>query len=338
MIARNVSVQVYINSVDVSRDLESYLTAVTYEDTLSSGTDTIELELQDVEHLFIADWFPRRGDTLDVTLIRKNWEGDGLQETLPLGLFEVDEICNSYPPSRCKLKGNSCPQNSELRQVDESRSWENVKLSAIAADIAGKAGVELVYEAEDDPEIKRAEQAELSALKFLDKLCADYYLSVKFADGKLIIFDTAKLEEQEPIMRAFIYGSSIIKKFTGTATLTEIYKNCQVSYKHGKQDELYEATATAPNKNNGKTLKINQKVNSQGEAEKLARHKLREKNREEVKVQITTTGDFSLLSGNVIDLMDHGFYSGRYLIEKATHKVGNGYETSLECYRCLKGY
>lgn len=338
MIARNVSVQVYINTVDVSRDLAPYLTAVTYEDTLSSGTDTVELELQDVEQLFIADWFPRRGDTLDVTLVKNNWEGDSLQERLPLGLFEVDEIENSYPPSRCKLKGNSCPQNSALRQVDESRSWENVKLSAIAADIAGKAGVELVYEAEDDPEIKRAEQAELSALEFLDKLCADYYLSVKFADGKLIIFDTAKLEEQEPIMRAFIYGSSIIKKFTGTATLTEIYKDCQVSYKHGKQDELYEATATAPNKQDGKTLKINQKVNSQGEAEKLARHKLREKNREEVKVQITTIGDFSLLSGNVIELIDHGFYSGKYLIEKATHKVGSGYETSLECYRCLTGY
>lgn len=338
MIARHITAQVYINSVDVSRDLAPYLTGVTYEDTLSSGTDTIELELQDVEHLFIADWFPQRGDTLNVTLIKNNWEGDGLQETLPLGLFEVDEIENSYPPSRCKLKGNSCPQNSALRQVDESRSWENVKLSAIAADIAGKAGVELVYVAEDDPEIKRAEQAELSALEFLDKLCADHYLSVKFADGKLIIFDTAKLEEQEPIMRAFIYGSSIIKKFSATATLTEIYKDCQVSYKHGKQDELYEATATAPNKQDGKTLKINQKVNSQGEAEKLARHKLREKNREEVKVQITTIGDFSLLSGNVIELIDHGFYSGKYLIEKATHKVGSGYETSLECYRCLTGY
>lgn len=338
MIARNIEAKVIIAGVDVTRDLSPYLCDITYEDTLSSGTDTIELELQDVEHLFIADWFPQRGDTLEVTLIKNNWEGDGLQETLPLGLFEVDEIENSYPPSRCKLKGNSCPQNSELRQVDESRSWENVKLSAIAADIAGKAGVELVYEAEDDPEIKRAEQAELSALEFLDKLCADHYLSVKFADGKLIIFDTAKLEEQEPIMRAFIYGSSIIKKFSATATLTEIYKDCQVSYKHGKQDELYEATATAPNKQDGKTLKINQKVNSQGEAEKLARHKLREKNREEVKVQITTTGDFSLLSGNVIELMDHGFYSGRYLIEKATHKVGSGYETSLECYRCLEGY
>lgn len=337
MIARHITAQVYINSVDVSRDLAPYLTGVTYEDTLSSGTDTIELELQDVEHLFIADWFPQRGDTLNVTLIKNNWEGDGLQETLPLGLFEVDEIENSYPPSRCKLKGNSCPQNSELRQVDESRSWENVKLSAIAADIAGKAGVELVYEAEDDPEIKRAEQAELSALEFLDKLCADHYLSVKFADGKLIIFDTAKLEEQDAIT-TFDIGKTIIKKFTGTATLTEIYKDCQVSYKHGKQDELYEATATAPNKQDGKTLKINQKVNSQGEAEKLARHKLREKNREEVKVQITTTGDFSLLSGNVIELKNHGFYSGRYLIEKATHKVGSGDETSLECYRCLEGY
>lgn len=332
MIARGLEVQVVIAGVDVTRDLAPYLAGLTYEDCLSGETDTIELELHDAARLFIGDWFPTRGDTLTVTLIRTNWDGDRLRETLPLGTFEVDEITLSYPPSTCKLKGNSCPQNSALRQVDASRSWEGVKLSTIAADIARGASVQLVYEATDDPLISRAEQAEQSALAFLDKLCAEYYIALKVADGKLILFDTAELEGREAVT-TLRRDASAIKSFRATATLTEVYKAATVSYRHGKHGEQYAATADS-GKASGKTLKVNRRVNSQAEAERLARNALREKNRDEIKITLTTVGDFSLLSGNVVALEGHGFFDGRYIIEKARHSLGGGYETSLECYKC----
>lgn len=337
MLARHVSVRVIIAGKDVTKDLSPYLKAVTYEDVESGETDTIEIELQDAGRLFIADWFPSRGDTLEVELWREGWQGDGQTETLPLGVFEVDEITNSYPPNVAKIKGNSCPQNSALRQVDESRAWEDVKLSAIAADIAAKAGVELFFEASDDPTVKRAEQAELSALAFLEKLCRDNGLALKFADGKLIIFDEAALESQAAVS-VLRYDRSVIKQFSATATLSEIYKSCEVSYKHGKQDELFQSKFEDPAKADGKVLKVNQKVETKAEAEKLARKKLREKNKEEIKIQLTTVGRFEYLSGQVVELAGHGFYNGRYIIERATHKVGTGYEVSLEMRRCLNGY
>lgn len=337
MLARYIGVRVIVAGKDVTKDISPYLKSVSYEDVETGETDTIELELQDVARLFVADWFPKRGDTLEVELIRDSWQGDGQIETLPLGLFEIDEITNSYPPNVAKVKGNSCPQNSALRQVDDSRSWENFKLSEIAADIAKRAGVELFFEAEEDPTIKRAEQAELSALAFLEKLCKDNGLALKFADGKLIIFDEVKLEAQEPIS-TLAYDLSVIKQFNATATLSEIYKSCEVVYKHGKQDELFQGKFEDATKTDGKILKVNQKVESQAEAEKLARKKLREKNKDEVKVQLTTVGRFEYLSGQVVALSGHGFYDGRYLIERATHKVGNGYDVSLELRKCLTGY
>ena len=337
MLTRYVRARVIVAGKDVTKDISPYLKSVSYEDVETGETDTIELELQDAERLFIADWFPQRGDTLEVELIRDSWQGDGQIETLPLGLFEVDEITNSYPPNVAKVKGNSCPQNSALRQVDESRSWENFKLSEIAADIAKRAGVELFFEAAEDPAIKRAEQAELSALAFLEKLCKDNGLALKFADGKLIIFDEVKLEAQEPLS-TLVYDLSVIKQFSATATLSEIYKSCEVVYKDGKKDELLQGKFEDSTKTDGKVLKINQKVENQGEAEKLARKKLREKNKDEIRIQLTTTGRFEYLSGQVVALEGHGFYDGRYLIERATHKVGNGYEVSMELRKCLTGY
>ena len=158
--ARYVHAKIKIAGKDVTRDLAPYLQSITYEDVESGETDTIEIELDDRNRIFLSDWFPQRGDTLEVELIREYWQGKAETETLPLGLFEVDEITNSYPPNVTKIKGNSCPQNSALRQVDESKAWENVKLSEIVSDVAKTAGVELVFEATDDPTIKRAEQAE----------------------------------------------------------------------------------------------------------------------------------------------------------------------------------
>lgn len=333
MIARTITARVEIAGVDVTQDVSDNLCSIEYEDCMSGETDTITLEFHDVGRQFISDWFPQRGDTLRVDLIKTNWDGDGTLERLSLGLFEIDDVSNSYPPSICKLQGNSCSENSALRQVDKSKAWEKVRLSSIAADIAKAAQVALVYEASDDPMIERAEQAEVSSLAFLDKLCADYYLSVKVADGKLIVFDTEQLEQQDAVA-TLIRDVSAIKEFKGTATLSEIYKAVEVNYSHGKKAEQYRARSEDATKTSGKTLTINQKVDSQAAAEKLARHKLREKNREEVRVQITTIGDFTLLSGNVIELKNHGFYSGRYLIKKAQHKIGDRYEVQIDCYKC----
>lgn len=337
MYTRHVGVRITIEGKDVTSDVSRYLQNVTYEDVLSGETDTVELEFEDEARLFISSWFPTRGATLQVELFRENWQSDGQLETLPLGLFEVDEIQNSYPPNIAKIKGNSCPQNSALRQTDESKSWEDVKLSQIAFDIAEASGVALFYDTSYDPVIKRAEQSELSRLAFLEKICKDNGLAVKIANGTLIIFDEEKYEQQSAVS-VIAYDLSTVKKFSGTATLTEIYKACEVVYKHGKKDEKIQARFEDSSKESGKTLKVNQKVEDQAEADRLARKKLREKNREEVKVQLTLVGRFCYLSGQVVELTGHGFYDGGYLIERARHKVGDGYEVDLELRRCLNGY
>jgi hypothetical protein len=328
--ARNTSVKIFMNGVDVTRDLSPHLKALTLTDNLSCEADALELELVDREKIFLNDWFPELSTTLSATLVKKNWT-DG-QSELELGEFEIDEVEASLPPSTFKIKAVSISQNSALRQRDESKSWENVRLSEIAAQIASESGVELFYQATDDPEIKRAEQGEQSRLAFLEKICADNYLILKVGDNKLIICDESELERQEPA-RELDRETTWIKHFTARKTLQDVYGSAEVSYKEPKQSELFTAKYGSAE---GKAMKINRRVTNQGAAEKLARNELRRKNKKETEVNITTVGDFDLMAGNTVALKNFGHFDGNYLIEKATHTVGNGYETKIELRLCLE--
>ena len=337
MLTRHIGVDIFADGESVMETLSAYLKSISYTDNSGGSSDTAEIELRDDEQKFIGDFLPKKGLTVSIILWTESWSGDGINE-LNLGVFELDEMTLSYPPSIARLKLNSISQNSGLRQNNESHSWEDCKLSRIARDVADKAGVQLVYEATDDPTIRRAEQVETSALSFLEKLCTDSGLALKVTDGKLIVFDETKLEAQAPVAR-LVRGSSTIKRFSATSTLQEVYRRAEVTYSHGQKSETISGSFDAPDKSEGKVLKINQRVESKAEADRLAKNALRDKNKKETQVRVTTVGDFKLLSGNVVELVNHGKFDGKYLIEKSTHKIdSSGYTVDLELRKCLNGY
>ena len=339
MNTRRTTAKISIAGKDITKDISPYLSSVSYSDVLKGESDTASINLHDEKRLFIADWFPKRGDTAEIILSRENWSSDTTVEELPLGSFEIDEITitSDNGGNKASIKLNSIANKSELRSIDKSKAWEKVKLSKIAADIATAANMELFFDSKEDPDIQRAEQKEKSNLAFLNKLCADNGLALKVSDNKLIIFDEEKFEQQEPV-KVLRYGDGNIKSFSGRATISQIYKSCHVKYQHGKKGEKIETTYTDESKADGITLEINKKVDNPAEAEKLARKELRKKNEEEIKVSLSLVGDFVYLAGNCISLEGYGFFDGRYLIEKSTHNVGSGYNVSLEVRKCLSGY
>ena len=337
MDARKIYAKISIDKTDITEDITPYLKSISYSEVLDGESDTADIELHDAGRLWVADWFPSRGDSCYIELVRENWNGDGSIESFPLGNFEIDEIKNSYPPNVASIKLNSLANSTNIRGVNKSRSWEEVTLSKIAGDIAADAGLTLFFDTAENPTIKRAEQKEQSGISFLLKLCKDRGLCLKVSDGKLIIFDAEKYESQSPV-KSLTYGASEIKSFSATATISKIYSSAKVTYKHGKKGEKIEYEYKDANKSDGMTLEINEKVENQAEAEKLAKKKLREKNQEEIKVNLTVIGDFIYSAGLVIELVNHGFYSGNYIIERVNHKIGGGYECDLELRRCLNGY
>ena len=336
--SRRILTEIFINSKNITRNLENYLTAVSISDVLDGEACTAEIELQDAEKIWLSDWFPSRGDTCKLAFTLQNWQGDNAVESVDFDFFEIDEVSINFPPSTCKIKMTSISGGSDLKSADKSRSWEQVKLSKICSDIAADASHELFYDTNIDPDISRAEQKNESNLAFLHKLCKNHGLILRVSDNKLIIADEQKLENQDSVM-TFKVGDAKIISFSGSATLSEIYSSAEVEYSHGKKKEKITGKFEDKSRGNGKTLKIKKKVSSQGEADNLAKKELRDKNKKEIQVRLSCIGNCAFLAGNVVELdKSFGFFAGNYIVERATWKIGSGFTCNLDLRKCLGGY
>jgi phage protein D len=356
MLARYASFGFYYNGEDVSKQISPFITSFKYSDSIENKADTVEVTLDDAQKLFLkGGWLPLRGTEMSIEIIKNNWNTlvysqVAPQLKLPLGTFEIDEIEYNYPPSQIVLKFNSIPAKAELRGIARNKSWEQTTLSRIASDIAGRAGLQLFYDVNDDPEIKRAEQRQTADLPFLERLCKDAGLSIKIHDKKLVIFDAAKYESKAPVIVLDYKDPPVVLRFNSKATSVAIYSDAKVSFDSnniaewlfglfGGNDLFTGAADIAGIGGDGGTLNINQKVNSEAEAQRLARAKLREKNKSEFTLNLNLMGSFSFLAGNVFELRGHGVFDGLYICDRTDHNLSDsGYTTNVSAHRCLKGY
>ncbi|WP_418308407.1 phage late control D family protein [Phascolarctobacterium faecium] len=349
MEARRISAIIKYNNKDISVDISKYLKSISYTDNLSGEADDLQITLEDKAGLWQSTWMPEKGALLDAMLQQKYWQTlSALAQSLRLGLFEIDEITSSGYPSEVQIKAVSVPDNNTLRGIERSRSWEKAKLQVIANDIASAAGMSLFWDTEENPVLDRAEQTEQSDLSFLYAICKDKGLALKISDKKIIVFDEAKYEAEKAKI-TIVKPGTIYKKesgmkylFVGTGyslrtKIRDIYAACRVNYQQGSSKSNIEATYTAAGKK-GKTLQVNEQVESVVEALNLAKKRLREKNKDEVTGSLNMLGNFVLLSGVTVNLLGFGAFDGRYLITRASHDIGSGYTTNIDVRRCLNGY
>lgn len=336
--SRRAELLLSYNNQDISTDLALYLIGYSYTDHSSGKADDLQITLEDRAGLWKTDWVPEKGASLEAAISMVNYyEMDGSGEALPLGTFEIDEIECSGPPEVVKIKAVSVPESSSLRGEDKTRAWEKTRLSVIARDIAAGSAMELLYDTEEDPEYDRIEQTEQSDLAFLVKLCEDAGLSLKVTDGQIVIFDDSKYEQMEPVV-TIIRGESSVISYSATSSTREVYSAARVEYKGGSKKEEIRYTYTPPNRPaTGKTLVINERVTSIAEAQRLAKKRLRQKNKEEIRFSLTMMGNIALVAGVTVMIKGWGVFDGKYFVEEATHG-GPGYTVKLELRRVLEGY
>lgn len=337
MKARRANLKLLYDNKDISADLAPYLLSWSYSDHASGKADDLQITLEDRAGLWSGDWLPDKGATLKATLVTEHWIEQGKTEELPLGTFEIDAIDGKSSPSTVTIKALSIPESASLRGEEKTRSWEKVKLSTIARDIANNAGMSLFYDTDDDPEEDRVEQTEQSDLVFLQQRCEDAGLSLKVSDQQIVIFDDEKYEAMDPIM-TIKRGQSWLLDHSFSTTTRDVYSACKVEYHDPKGKKSISYTYTAPNKPaTGKTLVINERVGSIGKAEKLAKKKLRKQNKGETKMSFALLGDIRLLAARTVLVEGYGNFDGKYFIEEANHG-GSGYTVKIDLRRVLEGY
>lgn len=330
--ARYTEITLVYNGVDISRDAAPFLSAFSFTDNSEEKADDLQVTLQDSDGRWKEGWFPSKGDTLTAAIETVDGKTTG---RLPCGIFEIDDVSASGPPSTVVLKGIPSLVANSLRREKKTKAWENISLSGIAGEMAGNAGVSLFFDVPGDPHYERRDQREQTDISFLRGLCDDAGFSVKISNGNLVVFDEGRYENASPVMTL---TPDRVERYSFRSKAADVYKSCTVKYHNAGEKELLAYTYTPdPVPPVGQVLRVSRRVESIAEAERVAKKMLRKANRLEVTGSLDLAGEVRLSAGLNISVSGWGHFDGTYMIESAKHTVDSGgYKTSVQIRKALK--
>ncbi len=339
---------------DISEDLSKYFLSFSYTDNLSDTADDINITLEDRAQLWISDWFPEgEGNLMDITIHTYNRTSlDEGEVVFHVGKFEIDEIEITGYPSTVQIKGVSVLGDSSLRGTKKNQTWEKISVWKCAADICDRNGLSLIWDCDENPNIDHVEQTDESDLAFLLKITKDNGMSLKISTESVIIFDDAKYETKPPVITVYKPGVYAeldsntmplrwMANYGFRSKTRDTYYRCEVKYQKNEKKTVIEGAFQAPDKKKGRVLHVKDQVENQAEAEKLAKKKLREANKEAVTGNFVTVGNTNYAAGQVITMKNFGKFDGNYLATKVSHEIASGggsYTTKVDIRRCLNGY
>lgn len=321
---RHTSIQIIYENKDISKDLAPFLLSFSYNDAAGSNSDDISFSLQDINHYWLDNWTPSKGDKISASIITEN-------SSLPCGTFQVDDISFSGPPSILNIKAVSNDIKKSLSGEKKNRAWENVSLKQIAADIAAKNNLSLFFDSDEIISFHRKEQNRLSDAEFLNSLCNDYGLNLKISDGKIIIYSLDDYCDKISVASLSRLDKNIISwHFNSKSANT--YKAAKVKYHSPTSGQTFIAEFNDDSvEGSNRTLEISSRAESQSDAVNIAKKKLSQINSKEISGSITIIGDTRFLAGSNITLNDFGMFSGKYFLASVTHSVSqSGYTTELK--------
>lgn len=361
MNARRTEIKLIFDGVNVSADINKYLSSLSYTDNEEDNADDLQITIDDKDDVWLGDWLntPAQAPTISETetatnpggkgteiaaiIIQKNWTSYGADRVLDCGIFEIDDISGSGPPTKVTIKATSIPYTSTLRTQKKTKAWEQFTLSNIAHEIAGKNEMKCLFETRSNPFYRRKEQLQESDITFLQRLCKNAGISLKVTAKALVLFDAATYEQKATIY-TIKKGSSDVKRWNvATSAHDTAYNSCRVKYTDPTTQQTYEASFLLPTNakrsNTPRVLEINEKVDSNADAMILAEKRLREKNKFEFTGSFEVVGNPYLVSGVTVDVLGYGAFDGKYIIGVATHNISqSGYTTNATVRQVLEGY
>jgi len=236
----------------------------------------LDITVQDRSGLWRGAYYPKEtseggagiaGIVLQAIIHTENWFEQGDYYQLDCGKFEIDSCDYSGPPDVMSIKAVSTPLSSSMRREEKSKAWEDVTLQKIAQDIAGEAGLQLIYEVSDPIKLDRVDQLQKSDMAFLQELCNEHGVALKVTNEKVVLFDEAAYESRD-VVDIFYKSETIgignphgrIKSYKFVQDTSDTVSSAEVSYKDPKSGKLCKAEYTLPNPPaTGQKAKINER-------------------------------------------------------------------------------
>lgn len=177
------------------------------------------------------------GNVLRVVLVAESWDSPGSYARLDCGSFEIDAVEFSDPPAVVSINATAVPLTKSIRCQQKTKAWEKVKVSEMAKQIASDAGMQLMYDADDDPLLDRVDQRQSSDLAFLRKICGDEGLALKVTDDKIVVFQEQKYEQKSAGI-TFKRGEASILSASFSQDTSTTASKATVRYKDPKSGKL----------------------------------------------------------------------------------------------------
>ncbi len=310
------------------RGLSRKLEALDYTDNASGKSDEIALTFHGKDRDWLmTDFIPEKGHDLDVTLWYHNWNRDGDLLRYHCGNFTLDDITYSGAPGRCLIRGVSIPASTLFQEDRQSRTWKQVTLKQIALEMMEKYGMRDLFYWGAEPVLETVEQDSQADSTFLYELCEREGMFLKVYKKALVIFDKAVYEPRG------ITGRFTERDFDGdwewNSTLNGTYTGAVISYtspepkKGGKKGAAGQTTEVTVG-GGPRLLHINEKADSEGEAQRIARARVNRENEKAVTLSFTAMSRPDIVATCNIELYGLGRCSGKYFVNQVKHRVSGG--------------
>ena len=322
---RKKSLSIIYNGVEAWKDLSPYIEQFSYTDAVDES-DKITLSVIDRDLKWAGAWIPQKGDVIMPAIILENWNYENEKMTFNCGSFVVDDFSFSAPPLTGSINGVSAPVNTNFKESGNSRTWEAATVQVIAAELAGKYGLEIVYDADEIP-VAKTEQNEQTDGEFLKSLCEKYGLGLKVYANRLVIWDYRQYYSKPAIMTL---TPSMVSNWSYRSTMQGTYTGAKVSYTDpgtkksvsivmGSEERLYKTT---------------QKADSEADARRIGEGAILKANRKETTMQIQLPPKLSLVATENVEISGFGKMDGKYFIQKVSHQIKkNGYNMQVNLSR-----
>lgn len=286
-------------------------------DTAGGQADSAELILSDTEKLW-RTWGPEKGDIFQ---IKQNGFSSGA-----MYVYYIQDYAGAFT-----IKGRSIPPKAK---TPNTRAWENARFKSIAEDIANNYGFKLETYGISDWQYDRVDQINEPDLKFLSDRCVLESCCLKVHNKRIIIYSEPYMEALSPVLT--LTSNDLIGEPLFTTVSEGLFSSCNIKYLD-KNNQLISYTYKPDKAPDGPEIKSNIKVSSLGEAERFSKGLLRYANKQETIGNISIKLNLELASGNTINLVNMGSFSGKYFIYNCAQRLLEDV-TNLHIRKVLEGY
>ena len=312
------------NGVPLWDEISSQVLSLTFTDNIEGEADEIELNVRNDTGQWFDAWRPEHADEVEGQF---GYVGSVM---VPIGTFFVDKPSakGGRGGDTFSTSGQSAPVNKAIR-TKKTRAFESQKLGDTVRKVAGELGMEVVG---TPPDIRfdRISQRRETDLAFLKRLAEDYGCFFKVAGKKIIFMPRSEVYGRAAI-RTIAKGQREIISYTLNYEAAKTASKAKASYYDGNQKKKIEVEVEDKEVKSGDTLRIDDRVENEGQAKALAKSKLQKANLKQWTANFTLVGDPLLLAGQNVQLSGYGKWDRKYSITKARHQLTrSGLTTAVE--------